>query len=349
MIMDSLPEELQRYDRQIRYAPLGEAGQRRLSAGRVLLCGCGALGSVIANTLVRAGVGCVRLVDRDFLEWNNLQRQVLFDEDDVRAGLPKAVAAAQKLRRINSQVTIDEVVADVDARNIASLCEGIDVILDGTDNFETRFLLNDAALKFGIPWIYGGCVGAEGQTLVVRPGKTPCLRCILPEPPAPGTTQTCDTAGIVAPIVNVVASMQAMEAIKLLSGRPEDCSDTWNVWDLWENRYRQIRLDQLQGEARCVTCRGQEFPWLDGMRGSQSAVLCGRNAVQLTPQTGNQLDLAKLAEQWQDLGHVQSNPFLVRLSVDTFQLTVFADGRAIIGGTDDVSQAKTLYARYVGS
>src|SRR6185503_17007210 len=204
-----------------RYAPLGEAGQRRLAASRALICGCGALGSVLANTLARAGVGHLRIVDRDFLELNNLQRQVLYDEEDVAAGLPKAIAARQRLAKINSEIEIDAVVADVDHTNIERLLDGVDCLIDGTDNFETRFLLNDAAVKLGIPWVYGGCLGAEGQSLTILPGQTPCLRCLMSEPPPAGESPTCDTAGILGPIINVIASMQACEAIKILSGHRE--------------------------------------------------------------------------------------------------------------------------------
>src|SRR3972149_3516144 len=209
---------MDRYIRQIRFQPLGEEGQRRLAASRALICGCGALGSVIANTLVRAGVGKVRIVDRDFVELSNLARQALFDEADAVAGLPKAVAAAEKLRGVKSGGGIEPVVADVNHENIERLCDGVDVILDGTDNFETRFLLNDAAVKLGLPWIYGGCVGAEGQTMTILPGETPCLRCLMEKCPVPGSTPTCDTAGILGPIVGVIASIEAMEAIKILSG-----------------------------------------------------------------------------------------------------------------------------------
>ena len=210
--------DLARYARQVRFFPVGEDGQRRLAQSRALLCGCGALGSAIADMLVRAGVGMVRIVDRDFVELSNLQRQTLFDEADAEACLPKAVAAAEKLRRINSGVAVEPIVADVDATNIERFCGGMDLILDGTDNFETRFLINDAAVKLGLPWVYGGCVGAEGQTMTILPGETACLRCLMPECPAPGSTPTCDTAGILGPIVGVIASIEAVEAIKILSG-----------------------------------------------------------------------------------------------------------------------------------
>src|SRR3954468_1046669 len=241
--MDSLDLQSSRYARQMRYAPLGVDGQRKLLASTALVVGCGALGSVIANTLARAGVGKLRIVDRDFLELNNLQRQGLYDEDDVAAGLPKAIAAKNRLDKINSTIQIEAIVADVDHTNIERLLAGVDCLVDGTDNFETRFLLNDAAVKRGIPWIYGGCLGAEGQTLTILPGQTPCLRCLIPEPPPPGTTPTCDSAGILATIISVVASLESNEALKLLSGHPEAISRMWTVIDLWDNTLRQIKLD----------------------------------------------------------------------------------------------------------
>ena len=346
---DSQPNDLARYARQSRFAPLGEEGQHRLLASRALVCGCGALGSVIANTLVRAGVGHVRLVDRDFLELNNLQRQVLFDEDDLRADLPKAIAAANKLRRINSQVEIEPLVVDIDYQNIESLCAGVDCIVDGTDNFETRFLINDAAVKLGIPWVYGGCLGAEGQTMTILPGETACFRCVVAEPPDAGTAPTCDTAGILAPIIGVIASIEATEALKILSGHREAVQRNLLVIDLWENQIRQVRLDKLRESADCRTCRHGEYPWLSGDRGSHTAVLCGRNAVQLTPPTRQQLSLATLGQKLATVGRVTQNAFLLRLAVDDYVLTIFPDGRTIVGGTDDIATARTVYARYIGA
>jgi len=342
------PTSLDRYVRQMRYPPLGEAGQRRLAQSRALLCGCGALGTVLANTLVRAGVGAVRIVDRDFIETNNLPRQVLFDEDDVAAGLPKAVAAAAKLRRINSAAEIEPIVADIDHTNIERLCEGADVIVDGTDNFETRFLINDAAVKRGLPWVYGGCLGAEGQTMTILPGVTPCLRCLLQQCPPPGSTPTCDTAGILAPIVGVIASIEAIEAIKILSGNRDAVSRHLTVVELWDNRIRQVDISALREQVDCPTCRRREFPWLAGQQGSRSAVLCGRNAVQLT-HLGASVSLGELERKLTGVGQVTRNQFLLRLKVDQFELTVFPDARAIISGTDDLAVARTLYAKYVGN
>ena len=340
---------LSRYDRQMRFAPFGEEGQRRLAQGRALVCGCGALGSVIAETLVRAGVGFVRLVDRDFLELNNLQRQVLYDEQDVADGLPKAIAAANKLRRINSEIVIDPVVADVTFHNIASLAGDVEVIVDGTDNFGTRLLVNDFAVKHAKPWIYGGCIGAEGQSMTILPGDTPCLACLIPEAPPPGTTPTCDTAGILAPIVNVIASMEAAEVLKILSGRREAVNRRLSIIDLWDNQIRQVELSRLRENSDCRVCKHAEFRWLSGERGDLSASLCGRNAVQLSAPPGTRLSLDALAGRLNGVGEIQRNPFLLRLSVDGYVLTVFPDGRTIIGGTADIATARTLHARYIGA
>jgi adenylyltransferase/sulfurtransferase len=339
---------LDRYIRQMRYPPLGEQGQRRLVESTVLLCGCGALGSVLANTLVRAGVGRLRIVDRDFLELNNLQRQVLYDEQDVAAGLPKAIAARRRLQVINSDVRVEAVVADVDAGNIEQFLRGADMILDGTDNFETRYLINDAAVKHNVPWVYGGCIGAEGQTMTILPGETPCLRCLMQEAPPPGTTPTCDTAGILAPIVNVVASFQACEAIKILSGNRAAISRSLTVVQMWDSRIRQVDVSSLRDAVDCPTCKKHEYLWLEGQRGSHTAVLCGRNAVQLSFPDRQQLSLDALAEQLEGVGKVTRNEFLLRFTADKYEVTVFPDGRAIIGGTDDVAEARNVYAKYIG-
>ncbi len=339
--------DLARYARQMRYPALGEAGQRRLAAARVLICGCGALGSVAADILARAGVGRLRIVDRDFLETSNLQRQVLFDEADVAANLPKVIAAAEKLRRINRDIEIEPVVADVTAGNVLELYREIDLIVDGTDNFETRYLLNEAALRLEIPWVYGGAIGATGQTMTILPGETACFRCIMPEPPPPGSTPTCDTAGILAPASHVVASLQACEAIKILSGNRAAINRRLAVIDLWDNSVRHLGLDRLR-ETGCPTCRDGDESWLSGRQGSQTAVLCGRNAVQLAP-AGASLELAALAEKLAGVGQIVLNPYLLRLTVESGHvLTLFTDGRAVISGTDDVTLARTLYARYVG-
>lgn len=338
-----------RYVRQALFAPLGESGQDKLEQSAALVCGCGALGSVIASTLVRAGVGHVRIVDRDFVELNNLQRQVLYDEQDVAEGLPKAIAAQRKLQQINSVVNVEAIVADVDFRNVMQLSSGVDVIVDGTDNFETRFLLNDLSIRENIPWVYGGCISSEGQTMTILPGKTACLRCLMSETPPPGTTPTCDTAGILGPIVNVIASYQACEAMKILSGNLDAINRSLGVFEMWDNRVRQVGLDALRDAQSCPACHAREFPWLEGKRGGQSSVLCGRNAVQLSFPEGDDVDLQQLAEKLSSHGTVTKNPFLLRCQLDHYQITVFPDGRAIIGGTDDEAEARTVHARYIGS
>lgn len=338
-----------RYAKQTRFAALGLQGQERLRAATALVCGVGALGAMSAQILVRAGVGRVRIVDRDFVDLTNLHRQFLYDEADVAAGLPKAEAAAVKLRRMNSEVTVEAVVADVDWRNAAELAAGVDCIVDGTDNFETRFLLNDLSLERRIPWVYGGCVGCEGRIMAVLPGETPCLRCILPEAPPPGSLPTCDSAGVLGPIVGVVASCQALEAMKILSGRTADVHRGLLTFDLWGNHLKAVDLRALRDGGGCAACGpAAERPWLSGKRGSAPIVLCGRNAVQLTPPEPRRLEWPSLAARLQSVGEVTYNAFLLRLETAECRLTLFRDGRAIIGGTEDPAVARTWYDRYVG-
>ena len=348
---NSIPEKFKRYAKQIRFGGVGVQGQQRLSESRIVVIGCGALGSVSANLLARAGVGQMLIVDRDFVELDNLQRQVLYDEADV--GMPKAVVAAEKLRGINSEIQIESKVADVDYRNIESLLMSpvkADAIIDGTDNFEIRFLINDAAIKFEIPWVYGGCLGAEGQAMAVLPGETGCLGCLMPDgPPAPGTTQTCDTGGILSTIVNVVASFQANETLKLLSGQSEKVNRKLQDFDLWNNRMHQMDLSGVRGSEECRVCNKTKFEWLEGRLGSQSVALCGRNAVQVSFPDRKELSLEQLAKQLQHLGELTLNPYLLRFQVDGYIITAFKDGRAIIGGTDDIATAKKLYAQYLGA
>lgn len=340
---------LQRYQRQIRFAPLGEAGQRRLTDASVLVCGAGALGCVVADSLVRAGVGHVRLVDRDFVELNNLHRQLLFDESDAQAQLPKAVAAAARLERINSSVTIEPVVADVNSTNIVQLADGVDLLVDGTDNFETRYLLNDYAVAHSVPWIFAGCVGTEGQTLAVLPGETPCLSCLMPEIPAAAELPTCESAGVLGPIVSIMASLEAIEAIKILSGNRQQVNRSMVVVDLWHNQLRTVNVAAARAE-NCITCRERQFPWLRGERGTTATRLCGRNSVQLAA-TGppGSVNLELLANRLKSVGRVTTNRFLLRLAVEEFLITLFPDGRAIVTGTDDPAIARTVHAKYIGT
>lgn len=339
---------LERYSRQMRFYGVGEAGQKKLLESRVTLCGCGALGTVLANVLVRAGVGFVRVVDRDFVETSNLQRQVLFDEADVIESLPKAEAATKKLRAINSSVTIEPIVTDIDRTNIETLCSDVDLILDGTDNFEVRYLINDIAVKLGKPWVYGGCIGSHGQVLPIVPNKTPCLRCVFEAAPAPGETGTCETAGVLGPIVNIVASLQATEALKILTGHPEMLNPELTYMDIWENVHRRIKVAPLLGKVDCPCCRHRRFEWLDGAHGSQTTSLCGRNAVQVSHRVPGKLNFEEMARHLSLMGKVSFNKFLLKFDVDGFEFTVFPDGRAIIKGTNDEDKARTLYAKYVG-
>jgi len=342
------PKLEDRYSRQIRFPGLGEAGQRRLMAARVTICGCGALGTVLANHLVRAGVGHVRVVDRDFIETHNLQRQILFDEDDVADNLPKAEAAARKLRRINSQVVIEPVVTDIDHTNILELVGDADLILDGTDNFETRYLINDAAVKLDKPWIFGGVIGSEGQTMTIVPGRTPCLRCVVETSPPPGMTPTCETAGVLGPAVAVVASFEAAEAIKLLSGAGESANRELIMFDIWDWSFRRLKIQGLLGKVDCPCCGRRDFAWLEGRMGSHTTALCGRNAVQVATRRAEPLNFGELAGRLTPLGEVRHNAYMLRFAADGHEFTVFPDGRAIIKGTNDIARAKTLYAQYVG-
>src|SRR5438132_13843597 len=276
---------LERYSRQMRFYGVGLEGQRKLAEACVTLCGCGALGTVLANALVRAGVGHLRLVDRDFIETSNLQRQVLFDEQDVAENLPKAEAAARKLEAINSSVHIDPVVTDIDRTNILELVGDADLILDGTDNFEIRYLINDAAVKLGKPWVYGGCIGSHGQTMTILPGETPCLRCVFEAAPAPGEAGTCETAGVLSPIVNIVASFQAAEAFKILAGQHQQINRDLIYVDVWDNIQRRIKIAPLLGKVDCPCCKHGRFEWLAGEHGSHTTSPCGHHAVHVAQRS----------------------------------------------------------------
>ena len=345
-----IPTDLARYSRQIRFPGIGIAGQQQLGRSTALLVGCGALGSMIASTLCRAGAGTLRIVDRDFLETSNLQRQFLFDESDVESGLPKSIAAQRRLESINSNVNIEALVEDVDAQNIRRLADGVDVIVDGTDNFETRFLINDFSVSEGVPWVYGGCLGADGQTMTIIPKQSACLNCLMLDgPPPPGTSETCDSFGVLGPIIGAIASIQSMEAIKILSGNLDAVSKKLTILGLWSNEARSMDVEQLRQKVDCPTCKGNSFQWLSGKRGSQSAILCGRNAVQLSFEQRTSLDLKSLAKRLKPLGKVEQNAFLLRFHIDGYSITAFLDGRAIISGTEEISIAKKLYAQYLGS
>jgi adenylyltransferase/sulfurtransferase len=335
-----------RYSRQERFAPIGPEGQARLGASRILVVGCGALGSALAETMVRAGVGRLTVVDRDLVEPSNLQRQSLFDEDDATRARPKAVAAESRLRRINSEVEVRGIVADVDGSNADGFVRGADLVLDGTDNFETRYLVNDVCLRAGVPWVYGACVAAHGTALVVRPGRTPCLRCVIGERPAPGSGETCDTLGVVGPVVQVVAGVQAGEALKLLAADEEALLPGLLTVDLWAGTFDVV---DLRGrEPWCPSCVDGRYDYASSTAHA-SSVLCGRDAVQLRGGAEAAVDLRALAARLRPAGEVMANEHLVRLRAPEAELVVFADGRAIVKGVTDAARARSVYARYVGA
>ena len=345
---DEILQLSERYSRQMFFSPVGQQGQRRLNRSRVTLCGCGALGTVLANSLARAGVGHLRIVDRDFVELHNLQRQVLFDEADVAECLPKAEAAARKLAAVNSSIQIEPVITDIDHTNILDLAGDADLILDGTDNFETRYLINDAAVKLGIPWIYGGCIGSHGHTMTIIPGQTPCLRCVVESAPPPGMMPTCETAGILGPTVGVIASLQATEALKILTGQPEAINRDLVMIDVWEGTFRRLKIAGLLEAMDCPCCKQRTFHWLSGKLGSHTTTLCGRNAVQIARRETQGVSFEQLARQLAPLGQVRYNKFMLKFQEGGFDFTVFPDGRAIIQGTGDVNKARALYAQYIG-
>lgn len=334
----------ERYSRQIRFAGIGAEGQRRLAEACVAVVGCGALGSVQAELLARAGVGRLRLIDRDFVEWSNLQRQLLYDEHDAEAALPKAVAAAARLQAINSAMAIEPMVGDLTSKVIEEQLEGVQLILDGTDNFETRYLLNDYALSRNIPWIYCAAVGSYGLKMPIVPGRTCCLRCLLPEPPR-GAQATCETAGVLAPITATIAALAVADALLILSGHEVELARNITMIDVWSGELQQ--MPQPEPRADCPACVRREFAYLDG-RTRAPISLCGRNAVQIH-DCHRRIDLAELAARLQPLAPVKVSAFALRAQIEGYDLTVFPDGRAIVKGTQDVGVARSLYAKYVGS
>ena len=338
----------ERYSRQILFDGIGEEGQRRLLKSRAVIIGCGALGTAHAESLARAGVGRLLVVDRDFVEASNLQRQTMFTEGDARQRLPKSIACRNHLAQINSDIEVEAEVADVNNSNVERLISGCDVVLDGTDNFATRYLINDACVRHELSWIYGAAVGSYGVTMTVRPHVTPCLRCVFEEAPPAASAPTCDTAGVVMPIIAVVAAVQVSEALKLLTGRTEKLHRSLMRFDVWENEWRRIRLDAAP-HADCPTCGLGRYETLEAGAGEVAISLCGRDAVQVRPAAAAEVNLPALAERLRAAGEVQLNPYLLRLRAGDYELTVFKDARAIIRGTDDVPTARSLYARYVGT
>jgi adenylyltransferase/sulfurtransferase len=333
-----------RYSRQILFPGIGREGQLRLLASRVAVVGCGATGSALLSLLARAGVGNLRVIDRDYVEASNLQRQSLFTEADAEQSLPKAIAAAREVSRFNRSIVVEPQVADLTPANVGALLAGMQLILDGTDNFETRYLLNDYAVANEVPWIYTAAVAGSGATLTIRPGKTACLACIFPQPPS-GAIETCETAGVLNAAVEHAASLAAAEALKLLVGAEERLRPTLLSFDLWSNRRSEIRA--AAPEPGCRACGRREFPHL-AARGRAHITLCGRNSVQIHEQN-RPINLAEMGERLRPHGRVRHNDFVLKFWHGAHELTLFPDGRAIVKGTTDVAVARSLYARYVGT
>ncbi|MBI3940309.1 MAG: ThiF family adenylyltransferase [Acidobacteria bacterium] len=338
--------DLERYSRHVLFHGLGEEGQRRIMQSTVAVVGCGALGSAQAEMLARAGVAALRVMDRDFVEWSNLQRQALFTEADARQSVPKAIALSRELERINSRCQILARVEDFNPSTAEEFLAGADLILDGCDNFQTRYLINDCAVVLGIPWIYGACVGSYGAVAPLIPRDTPCLQCIFPEAPAVGEGPTCDTAGIVTPLPKCVAAVQVGEALKILSGSRGSVNRALIAFDLWSNTWQRVAYSHRDPVCRC--CARGQFDFLRGKQGTEAVTLCGRNAVQVLPRRKQRLDLTLLQRRFSPLGSVTRSDHLLKLSIPDYELAVFPDGRAIIRGTTDLSAARSLYARYVG-
>lgn len=332
-----------RYSRQALFPGIGEEGQKKLGNSSVVLIGCGALGTVIATSLVRAGVGKVRIIDRDFIEYHNLQRQVLFDEEDIKAGLPKAIAAERHLKKVNSSIEIEGIVADVNYTNIEKFVRDSDVILDGLDNFETRLLINDVSLKHKIPWVYGGAIAASGMTMNIIPGETPCFRCLQWSPASSNIVMTCDTAGVISPAPFIIASLQSAEAMKILVGAKEINRDLIMI-DVWQGKFSHLKIGR---RADCPACRG-EYEFLEARFGTRTTSLCGQNAVQVLNPEITSVSLEGLAARLKPLGEVSYNEFLLRFAVDSREMVVFPDGRAIVKNTNDEALARGLYAKYIG-
>lgn len=341
---------LERYSRQVFFGPIGEAGQKKLRDARVTVIGCGALGTVQANLLGRAGVGFIRIIDRDFIEESNLQRQVLFDEKDIADGLPKAAAAERRLRAINSTIDVEGIVSDVNYSNIESFIDGADIVIDGLDNFETRYLINDACVKHGKPWVYGAAVGSYGLSMTILPGETPCLRCVFETAPPAEMNPTCDTAGVLGSLVSVIGSIQVAEAVKYLVGDKASLNKDLLHIDLWRNDYRRLKIARAREKSDCPVCKHGRYEFLTAQEGTHSTSLCGRNAVQITMRgRTDKLDFNRMTDKLKGAGGVSFNKFMLKFSADGCDLTVFPDGRAIIKGTDDHDRARVLYAKYVGN
>ena len=336
--------EQNRYSRQMFFDKVGDEGQKRLLASKVVVIGCGALGTVVANLLARAGVGELKLVDRDVVELDNLQRQVLFDEDDVKSGLPKAVAAVEKLKSVNSEILLKSEVCDINPSNVEMVIDGYNLVLDGTDNMETRFVLNDACVKHGVPWVYGAAVGSTGSMMPIVPTETPCLRCIYPQLPPPGSLPTCEDVGVLNTATGTVGCLEVTQAFKILLGG-EDLSHELLHLDVWDGTFEKV---QVKKKEDCPCCGKGRFDFLSSKKVTWAGALCGRNAVQIRPSKETKLSLEKLKERLAKIGEVSCNGYLLSFTSGSHQFLIFPDGRAIVKGTAEESVAKSLYTRYVG-
>ena len=335
---------IDRYSRQTLFPGIGEEGQQKLGSSCVVIIGCGALGTIIATSLVRAGVGKVRIIDRDFIEYHNLQRQVLFSEEDIKAELPKAIAAEKHLKKVNSSVEIEGVVSDVNYTNIERLVTGADLILDGLDNLETRFLINDVSLKHKIPWVYGGAISSYGMTMNIIPHETPCFRCLSASPSGRGIALTCDTAGVISPAPFIIGSLQTAEAMKILVGAEAINRDLIMI-DAWKDEFNRFKISR---RADCPACRG-EYQFLEARFGTRTTSLCGQNAVQVLNPEVREVSFERLAAHLRPVGEVNYNEFMLRFRVDNHEMVIFPDGRAIVKNMNDEAIARGLYAKYIGA
>lgn len=340
-------DDTERYSRQIIYQRIGMPGQERLKKSCVLIVGCGGLGSGAAQILARAGIGCLRLVDRDYLELKDLQHQLLFDENDIREGLPKAIAAKRKLKKINASIKIEAHVEDVNRHTVEKLVENADLVMDGADNFGTRYLLNEVCVKNKIPWIYGDCSAGTGKTMNIIPGETPCFQCVFKPNEKAGRLPASEDVGIFGPVVNAIASLQCAEALKILSGNTNSINRTMRMLDLWENQYQEIDIHKANEQKNCPVCDYLQYNFLNGKYGTTYASVIGNNSVQLIPFEKKDLDLMEVAIQLAEYGDPLYNEFVLRLEVDAYELAVFRDGRALIKGTTDIAIARNIFTKYI--